>query len=499
MDMENIFMGKILLVDLDAGTCEEEDLEEELVEESLGGAAVNLALYKKYIDRDPIVMGTGPLTGTFAPSGCAGVVTGKSPVSGRVCHVPLLWQTAVELKYSGFDFLVVLGTSQTPVRLWLHDELAEILGAEEVWGKDVWETTDWLRDEHGDDYVQVLGIGPAAENGSPLAQLSENHWGSRDIYGLGTAFGARKLKAIAMRGMGGLDVADDFFPSSLKAQKDVLAGDFFKNKGMKPILASLGAEEQDLEAAMKGAHRSSAAFNCAYAPYTFLMTEEPPDLVTESKKDEPGLLLTDPAGILSLLFLKEEMPAVLARINRLGLEPVACGALLKKESITDPGEVEKRLKELAGGTVGLAAAGVENVCGVAPWPLTGTEEDRLVQAAGIFSHAIPIRPVGGTYSDFSAPEDAEGRALWWLERMAACSILGICPLSALLSPVFSLGSMAQWASQAADLEDLDEETLRGKCRALISETLSLGNAEGALPDGWGSAEAEAFLSKLQQG
>ena len=60
MDMENIFLGKVLLVDLDAGTCEEEDLDEDLVEESLGGAAVNLALYEKYSDRDPVVSAPGP-------------------------------------------------------------------------------------------------------------------------------------------------------------------------------------------------------------------------------------------------------------------------------------------------------------------------------------------------------------------------------------------------------------------------------------------------------
>ena len=181
MELENIYSGKILLVDLEQGACEEEDLDEDLIGRAVGGAAVNLELYRKYMDRDPVVLGTGPLTGTFAPSACAGVVTGKSPVTGRVCHVPLVLQTAVEMKLSGFDFLVILGASEKPVRLWLHDELAEVAGAGDLWGKDVWASTDWLRHEHGDDYVQALVIGPAGENGSPLAQFSEGYWGSRDI------------------------------------------------------------------------------------------------------------------------------------------------------------------------------------------------------------------------------------------------------------------------------------------------------------------------------
>jgi aldehyde:ferredoxin oxidoreductase len=496
MDLENIYVGKILCVDLEEGTCEEEDLEEDLIEERIGGAAVNLALYRRYMDRDPVILGSGPLTGTFAPSGCAGVVTGRSPVTGRVCHVPLLLQTAVEMKYSGFDFVVILGKSEKPVRVWLHDELAEIAGADGLWGKDVWGATDWLRHEHGDDYVHALLIGPAGENGSSLAQLSEDYWGSRDIFGLGALWGAKKLKAVAMRGMGGLEVADGFFQDCVEAQREIRNGAFYRGKGMGPILASLGAEAGALETLMKRVHRSVASTHCAYAPYSFVMTEEPPDLMKESRKEEPGLLLTDPAGILSLLFLQEGLPAVLRRIQRLGLEPNACGALLRREGITDPVAAEARIRELAAGSGDPGSAGGETVCGVAPWPLAGAE---LLQAACLFSHALPVRPVGGPPAEFSVPEDGPGKARWWLERMAACSILGVCSLSVLLSPVFSLERMSQWASRAAGWEGLDGEVLLGKCRALIAETISLGSSGGSVPDGGVSADGESFLKSLEQG
>ena len=88
MDLENAYMGRILVADLNEGTCEEEELTEEMVSEHIGGAAINLALYKQHADRNPIILGTGLLTGTFVPSSCAGVMTAKSPVSGKVCHVP---------------------------------------------------------------------------------------------------------------------------------------------------------------------------------------------------------------------------------------------------------------------------------------------------------------------------------------------------------------------------------------------------------------------------
>ena len=346
MDLENAYMGRILVVDLNEGTCEEEELTEEMVNEHIGGAAINLALYKQHVDRNPIVFGTGLLTGTFTPSSCAGVMTGKSPVTGRVCHVPLSWQTAVELKYSGYDFVVVLGESDKPVRLWLHDELAELADAKEVWGQDVWKTTDKLRYEHGDDYVQLIGIGPAGEKGCRIAQISEGAWGSRDVFGMGLALGARKLKAIAMRGLGSLEVADGFFDECLEAQQELRKGAIFEKQGLVALLEALGLDAADLEPIQQKVHRHSAAFNCAYAANTYLMIDEPPDLLKESKKDEPGLLLTDPAGVISLLFLKEGLPVVLREINRQGLDPVACGALLKKEEVTEADEAVKRVTGL---------------------------------------------------------------------------------------------------------------------------------------------------------
>ena len=499
MDLENIFMGKILVVDLNKGSCEEEDLTEEMVAENIGGAAINLALYKEHRERDPLVFGTGPLTGTFAPSGCAGVVTGRSPVTGKVCHVPLLWQTAVELKYSGFDFLVILGASENPVRLWLHDELAELLDAGEMWGKDVWESTDFLRVDHGDDYVQAITIGPAGETGSALAQLSENYWGSRDVFGLGAVLGNKKLKAVAMRGMGTLEVAEDFFDLCTGAQKEIRKGAIYGKGGMIPLLESLGMDSQDLELLKQKAHRNTATFNCAYPAYTFLMLEETQDLLHESKKDEPGLLLTDPAGVVSLLGLKEGLPMVLRRINRMGMDPIACGLLLAKENITQADEAEKKIRELAGSSVDLNAAGVENVYGAPAWPLTRTLEERLVQALAVFSPSVPPRPLGGEFGDFSISEDPLERAQWWLERMAAGSILGICPLSTLLSPVFSLEEISAWGAKAAGWEELTEEKLRDKSRALVAETASLEEPNGAVPSDWVSGEWEDLLKKLTAG
>jgi len=239
MEYINNYNGTILIVDLESGETNDEELELELMEKFLGGAALNLALYQKYADRDPVVLGTGLFTATFVPASCLGIATFKSPLDQGVTHVPLTWQTGVELKLTGFDFVVILGKSEKPVRLWLHDGLADIEDSSDVWGQDTWQTTDALRQTYGDDLVQVLSIGKAGENRLPIAQVSENYWGSKDKASLGAVFGEKQLKAIALRGLGLLEVADGFYDQCTTLMKEVVQGTIKGKRGVKETISSL--------------------------------------------------------------------------------------------------------------------------------------------------------------------------------------------------------------------------------------------------------------------
>jgi hypothetical protein len=123
----------------------------------------------------------------------------------------------------------------------------------------------------------------------------------------------------------------------------------------------------------------------------------------------------------------------------------------------------------------------------------------LIQSVSVFSHAVPLRPLGGEWADFSVGEDPTERAQWWLDRMAASSILGICPISALLSPEFSLERMTDLAVKAVAWEDLTGEQIRRQGRRLVKETHSLGDREGTLPPSWVSADLDSALQKLREG
>jgi aldehyde:ferredoxin oxidoreductase len=496
MERGNVYMGRVLIVDLEEATCEEEELGEALIRERIGGVAINLCLYRRFQDRDPIVIGTGMLTGTFAPAGCSGVITARSPRSGRVCHMPLTWQTAVELKFSGYDFVVILGRSEKPVRLWLHDELAELADAGKMWGKDTWETTDGLRFEHGDEYVQVLTIGPAGEKGHGIAQLSEDYWGSRDLFGFGGVFGRKRLKALAMRGLGTLEVAEGFFDASIELNEKIRARGFEGRQGMIPILEALGADAGGLGTMKRQVHRNVASFNCMYPYNSFVMIDDDPGFLKESGSGEPGVLLTDVGGAASLLFLKDAAARVMRTVNRLGLDPLACGRILAKRGATEVSKAEEELKKIADKGSGLVEEGLENAYGVGLWPLSDAIEVRLVQALSVFSHTIPPVPVFHGYETFSVSENPVDRARWWMEVQGAAYIMGICPLSVLLSPEFTLDQMAALGAGASGLEELTGQRLQKEVTRSLAESQELSRPTGEIPASWKTAEFDQALKAL---
>ncbi len=252
-----LYTDLIAVVNLKEGEIEEEDLEEEFIEENIGGASANVALLNKY--PDSVVLGTGALTGTLCPGSALGVVTAKK--NGAICHSAFNWFAGPELKLSGFSFVVLRGKSDTPVYLWLHDEIADIEKTT-LWGKSTWETTDLLRDELGETRIQTLVIGEGGENKSGAALLVNNYWGIDDRNGLASLLGERNVKAIAMRGMGEIEISKpEQFTS---AAENVL-------KDLKSKIKERGAPIKGLKEVTS---RLDACFNCPYACRNFVQIGE---------------------------------------------------------------------------------------------------------------------------------------------------------------------------------------------------------------------------------
>ncbi len=425
--MEYLSADKVLVIDLATSEIEEEELDESLVEEKIGGVGITRHLYEKYESDDPIVIGTGILTGTTCPASASGQITARSPVTGKLCHCPVIYKAGLEIKFSGYDYIVVKGVSETPVYLWIHDGVADISDASDIWGKDVWESTDSLRRLVGDELLQTMMIGKAGEIGSDYAQVCFNHWSSPDRFGLGKLFGGKNLKGFAFRGMGLLEVADAelYVEKSLDLLKEIKANDYISKKGIAMIAADIAAGigeddigEDDIDAWLSPiVHRHSSDYFTPYATNTALFLDEDPSRLEETKIDEPGVLVSD---IYALICLKklglsaEDAGRLLKACAKYGIDPLAVAELSGETTLTD---LEDSFDSLS-----------------------GTLE---IKGKGVFSPWIPMQPI---FNDFDLSNDPDEIEAWWERRMAVAHIFGIQPIFALMCEEITEEKLLEFAS-----------------------------------------------------
>jgi aldehyde:ferredoxin oxidoreductase len=212
----NGFGGRILRVDLSEGRITSHSTEEELVKGFLGGRGLNV---KRLCDELPahtdglspaniLIFGVGPLVGTTFPGGARFNVSAMSPQTGILGDSNAGGFFGSELKFAGYDQLILYGRSEHPVYLLIRNDKVEICDARDLWGKDVWETTSTLRRSLGDDRLQVATIGQGAENGVRFAGVFVNLNRPAARTGMGSVMASKNLKAIAVRGTGSFRVAD---------------------------------------------------------------------------------------------------------------------------------------------------------------------------------------------------------------------------------------------------------------------------------------------------
>ena len=208
--------GAILRVDLSAGTVRVHPTEDALARAYLGGRGLNV---KRLWDELPagtnglapeniLIFGVGPLVGTTFPGGARFNVSAMSPQTGILGDSNAGGFFGPELKFAGYDQLILHGRSEHPVYLWVADDRVELRDARELWGLDVVATTEAIQAELGDPAVQVAAIGPGAENGVRFAGIFVNLARAAARTGMGAVMASKNLKAIAVRGTRSFAVAD---------------------------------------------------------------------------------------------------------------------------------------------------------------------------------------------------------------------------------------------------------------------------------------------------
>src|SRR5581483_5874294 len=165
------YAGKILHVDLSAGAIAIETPSEDFYRTYVGGSAMGLYYLLKHTPRganplgpaNTLTLALGAATG-FAISGqsrCTAVA--KSPITGGAGDAQAGGFWPAELKFAGFDAIVLHGRADRPVYLWIHDGQAELRPAEHLWGQLTADTEALIRQELGDDKIEIAEIGPAGE------------------------------------------------------------------------------------------------------------------------------------------------------------------------------------------------------------------------------------------------------------------------------------------------------------------------------------------------
>jgi len=210
------YAGKVLRINVSDGSYRIEPLDMEEARQFIGGRGFNAArLYKEVpAGTDPLgsdnklMVATGPLVGTMFPTASRFNVSARSPLTGIFGDTNAGGHFAPEMKFAGYDQIIVEGRAEKPSYISIRDDVVEVKDADGIWGSTVFEADIGIRNQLGDTWTQTLICGPAAENGVKYAGLFANQVRAAARTGMGTVMASKNIKGIAVRGSGSIEVHD---------------------------------------------------------------------------------------------------------------------------------------------------------------------------------------------------------------------------------------------------------------------------------------------------
>lgn len=351
------YKGKILEVNLANGSIAHSTLEQDILRRFIGGSGLAAKLFLDRVspDVDPLsgenilFLITGPLAGTALPGASRLAAGFKSPLTNIWGESNCGGNFGPELKFAGYDGIAIAGISDRPVYLFIDDDRVEIRDASDLWGRDIYETTDLLKERIGGRRsAKVLAIGQAGENLVRYASAINDKDAVLGRCGTGAVMGARKLKAIAVRGSGKVEPAHpaEFERGRKQIMKKV------KASAITHSLRNYGTDGGMIDGAMSGdlpiknwslgknlalaskidgatlseryLTRTHACYGCPVACKRVIKVEEGPYNTDEG----PGPEYETCASFGSLLMVDDLAGIVKANevCNRYGLDTISCGA-----------------------------------------------------------------------------------------------------------------------------------------------------------------------------
>ena len=216
----NGWIGRCLRVNLTEGKHSIEKIDPGLMERFLGGRGLGVKIFSDEVDpqTDPLapdnklIFISGPLVGTGALTGASCNVITKSSLTGTLACAKMRGHFGAELKFAGFDMVIIEGRAEAPVILSIIDNKVKLVPALEYWGRTTVDTESLFKKNLGNQWISretfLAAIGPAGERLLPLANIVNDRFLSVGCAGIGAVMGSKNLKALAVKGQHSLQVAD---------------------------------------------------------------------------------------------------------------------------------------------------------------------------------------------------------------------------------------------------------------------------------------------------
>ena len=209
------YQNKVLRIDLTKKGCSFEPLRMDFARKYVGSKG--LAIRYMYEELEPgidplgpdnkLFLTTGPFTGTPVP--CSGKlsIAAKSPATGTMNDCSVGGHVGVRVKYAGYDMIIFEGQLDKPGYVLIDNDKIRFMDAEHLWGKGSHEAEKILADQYGPEY-SILSIGPAGENLNIMSCINCDYYRQAGRGGIGAVMGSKNMKAIVIRGTGGVKVND---------------------------------------------------------------------------------------------------------------------------------------------------------------------------------------------------------------------------------------------------------------------------------------------------
>ena len=353
------YMGKMIEVNLTTGAIKKFTIGQDVLRKFMGGSGLGAKLFLDTVspDVDPLsgdntlFFTTGPLTGTNIPGGARSTACFKSPLTNIWGESNCGGSFGPELRYAGYDGIIVKGASAKPVYLLIDDDRVEIKDATDLWGKDTYQTADALKQNIGGTRkATVLAIGQAGENLVKYACIVNDGYAKFGRCGGGAVMGSKKLKAIVVRGTGKLEFAN---PAEFQKRrkeiadksKEHIAIQFMKEHGTNggmTVLAVTGdlpgknwslGDNTDVASKVNGVTVTEqylvsphSCYGCPNGCKRVVRVKEGPYKVDASPGPE-----YETAASLGTLLMVDDLPGLIRAnelCNRYGLDTITCGSTI---------------------------------------------------------------------------------------------------------------------------------------------------------------------------